>query len=68
MKYQKPQIVVYGERDVAEWAVPQVSLPKSYLFQDFSPKACTGGKCCNGGSKAKAPELSTLVVSVAEAA
>ncbi|MDR0306215.1 MAG: hypothetical protein LBI42_05165 [Chitinispirillales bacterium] len=52
MKYRKPELVVHGERDVAEWATPQKE-----ITHHFPAVAC---KCTMGQSKAMAPQLDKL--------
>jgi len=62
MRYERPELVVYGEEDVAEWAVPQKPFPKR-----LAPVACERSNpadchCTMGQARAMAPSVGKLRV------
>jgi len=56
MKYQKPKLVVYGEMDAVEWALPSMERssqrPPVVACNRSTPTGCM---CTMGQSKAFAP-------------
>jgi len=56
MTYVKPQIVVHGEGNAAEWAVPQKPISQEAVFQTrhVSMSICTGSSCACTSGQARA--------------
>jgi len=55
MKYKKPEIVVYGEVDATEWAIPQKDSTQHLPLVACGRSSPVGCMCTSSGSKAKVP-------------
>ena len=54
MTYEKPSVTDYTEKEVAEWAIPDVDLPDDCASDDFlAMGACSGDSCKCTSSQAK---------------